>query len=358
MNAIAYHGTGLAAPVPIRRSATQTETLHPYLAGPELVKAVNLAILLERPLLLMGEPGCGKSRLAEAVAYELHHQMTTGPANGLDDIQRDYRDFYFEWLIKSTSQAQDGLYAYDAIRRLGDAQILGQQQLSATDLEQRLDKTRYRKFVGFGEAIRVSNRSGRRAVLLIDEIDKADMDFPNDLLNELDRGVFTIPETGERIVAEVKPIVFITSNSEKDLPDAFLRRCLYHYIKPLGKEMLTDILQRRFYDQQPVDNELIETAVEQFLNIRKYLRQQQMSVGKNVSTSELIDWFTALKYYDQLRQEAAATGQPADPQLRSIIQDLDKLGGGAQEIPFPQTLFKNWNTLINFEANRRSTDAS
>ncbi len=359
MNPLAYYGTALEKPVEIRRTPDTVETLHPYIVNSELVKAVNLAILLERPLLLMGEPGCGKSRLAEAVAYELHHSMEKGGLGEADTIHRDYSDYYFEWPIKSTSQAREGLYEYDAIRRLGEAQILGQQgNLSLEDMDKQLKKTNYRKFVGFGQAIKVSKEKGRRAVLLIDEIDKADIDFPNDLLNELDKGTFRIPETGEQVKASLKPIIFITSNSEKELPDAFLRRCLYHYIKPLGKDILSDILQRRFYTDTTIDEDLIDTAVEQFLDIRKHLRNQQMSVGKNVSTSELIDWFTALKHYEELRINTANLDAPENESLREIIADLDKLGGGAKEIPFPQTLFKNWNTLINFEANRRNSDAS
>lgn len=326
-----YKGTALNKPKTINRGDTE-EKLFPYIANEELIKSVNLAILLERPLLLMGEPGCGKSRLAQAVAYELYH----------NEGKQDYKDFYEEWNIKSSSAAKDGLYIYDAIERLGDSQIEGKD----------LDKKSYVEKREMGLAIEKSVARNKRVILLIDEIDKADIDFPNDLLNELDKGQFTIPETGETITAKVKPIVFITSNGEKDLPDAFLRRCLFHYIDPLNETILKSIIDRRFYADTTKDEDLVNRAIEQFIAIRSKIKQLDKSVGKNVSTSELLDWFEALKYYSELTTKEEET----DEALQVLIKDLDKLGKGTTSIPFKQILFKNLSTFIKFDEGE-PTDA-
>jgi MoxR-like ATPase len=327
-----FKGTGLLAPKTIKR-ATGEEKIFPYIADPELIKSVNLAILLQRPLLLMGEPGGGKSRLAQAVAYELYHRENA------DGIVQDYTDFYQEWNIKSSSNATEGLYEYDAIQRLGDAQIK----------KDNLDKEQYIKMRAMGLAFEGSVEEDKRVVLLIDEVDKADIDFPNDLLNELDKGQFTIADTGKTIRAKVKPIVFITSNGEKELPDAFLRRCLFHYIQPLGKEILSDIITRRFYSDQQSHPELIEKALEQFLTIRQEIKQAALAAGKNVSTSELMDWFQALKYYHDLKMAANDLDPTEQAHLVALVGELDKLGKGKTEIPFKQILFKNWSTFVNFE---------
>ncbi|MEL6923629.1 MAG: MoxR family ATPase, partial [Bacteroidota bacterium] len=189
-----------------------------------------------------------------------------------------------------------------------------------------------------------------RSLVVIDEIDKADMDFPNDLLNELDKSEFTIRETGETVVSKTKPIVVITSNGEKPLPDAFLRRCVFHRIKPLDEDILKGIVRNRYYKEGSADETLIKEAVEQFVAIRKYLGDNEMSVGKNVSTSELLDWFEALKYYQFEKMKAAQSedAQP-DPALQSMIDQLEMLGSDIQSIPFQQVLFKNYNTLLHFE---------
>lgn len=348
-----YAGQGLKEKVRIERDPQvarkaawpKSELIQPYLADPDLIKAVNLAILLQRPLLLMGEPGCGKTRVAQAVAYELYHQ------SGEEGIQQDYRSWYFEWNIKSSSKAQDGLYSFDAIRRLGDAQIISAQAKAGEpiDLAKKLAKHQYIELGEIGKAFLQSRNESQRPVLLIDEIDKADIDFPNDLLNELDNGFFRITETGERISAEVKPIVFITSNAEKDLPDAFLRRCLFHYIKPFDEQMFIKIVNSRFYqlDQPDPAEELVEKAVKQFLAIRAKINDQKSVTGKSISTSELIDWFEALKFYQQLDPNEAT----AENSL--LIKELDKAGKGTLEIPFRQVLLKNWNSLAAFEAFKK-----
>lgn len=344
-----YEGQALTAPVQINRTLTKpdgtsvvtTEKIAPYIADPELIKAVNLAILLKRPLLLMGEPGCGKTKVAQALAYELYHEENE------QVITQDYKDFYLEWNIKSSSKAQEGLYTFDAIRRLGDAQILSAQakEQPNLNLKQALDKRQYIDKGQMGKAFEKSNDPNKRPVLLIDEIDKADIDFPNDLLNELDNGFFYIAETGEKVLAKHKPIVIITSNAEKDLPDAFLRRCLFHYIKPFGKEMFIKIINSRFYQKnslEPVE-ELVEKAVEQFIAIRNKINDQKAIIGKPISTSELIDWYEALQYYSNLE-----TDQNQES-TKLLLQELDKVGKSALKIPFRQVLFKNWNTLAAFD---------
>ncbi len=180
---------------PISAEDSEKYGIAPYIPSPELVNAVNLAIFLEkRPLLLKGEPGCGKTRLAEAVAHELDLPI-------------------FTWYIKSTSRARDGLYTYDAVKRLHDAQLVRMGKESQANVD---NLTEYIKDGALGEAF----KNEQRTVVLIDEIDKADIDFPNDLLRELDEQKFTIDETGELVEAEHPPIVFITSNDEKDLQDA------------------------------------------------------------------------------------------------------------------------------------------
>ncbi|MEO0868555.1 MAG: MoxR family ATPase [Cyanobacteria bacterium J06642_11] len=226
----------------------------PYLPELGLKKALNLAIALQRPLLLEGEPGCGKTRVANALAYELSCKQL-GDRTPDPDKPNDWWNFYI-WNITSTSRAQDGLYTYDAVGRLRDAQLIGSDperlkkylgKTETTALEDRLsDKMRYREFGALGQALRDQTY---RPVLLIDEIDKADSDFPNDLLLELDELRFTIPETDENIKppkAHNKPIILITSNREKPLPEAFLRRCLYYYVPFPAESTLRRIIEARW----------------------------------------------------------------------------------------------------------------
>ncbi len=276
----------------------------PYIPSPELIEVVNLTIFLQkRPLLLKGEPGCGKTRLARAVADEL----------GLP---------YESWYIQSTTKARDGFYTYDAIARLQDAQLahLDEQERSKVK-----DPKNYIKLGPLGRAFYNSLKKSQRTVVLIDEIDKADIDFPNDLLQALDEGRFPIQETGEEIKANLKqpPIIFITSNDEKDLPDAFLRRCLFHYINFPEKPELINIVNAHFPDAQPG---VIEAAVRRFQLLRKQMEKDIAKTGKKVSTSELIDWFTILRQY------------PEDEALR-------KLEG---ELPFAGILLKYWKDYRDY----------
>ena len=278
----------------------------PYIPSPELVEAVNLTIFLQkRPLLLKGEPGCGKTCLARAVADEL----------GLP---------YESWYIQSTTKARDGFYTYDAIARLQDAQIahLDKQKRSKVN-----DPKNYIKLGPLGRAFQNSLEKSQRTVVLIDEIDKADIDFPNDLLQALDEGRFPIQETGENIKAnrEQAPIIFITSNDEKDLPDAFLRRCLFHYIKFPEESELVKIINAHFPESKP-KVQIIEEAVKRFQSLRKQMDKDIGKTGKKVSTSELIDWFTILKEY------------PED-------KALEKLKG---ELPFAGVLLKYWKDFRDY----------
>lgn len=199
----------------------------PYLPEPGLVQAVNLAIVLERPLLLKGAPGSGKSSLAAAIAHEL------GQRHGVS--------WPFEvWPIRSTSQARDGLYSFDGVARLRDAQLAARG--TAVDIHPR----RYMRLGPLGRAF----TSPRRAVVLIDNIDRADIDFPNDLLIELDEKKFHVVETGEWIVAQTHPIVIVTSSDEKVLPPAFLRRCLFYYLEFPTRERFLEIMAARFPNVQ------------------------------------------------------------------------------------------------------------
>lgn len=226
-----------------------------YVASPELLSAVNVAVALQKPLLIKGEPGTGKTRLAEAVAAALGKRLIV-------------------WNIKSTTKAQDGLYIYDTIQRLYDGQF------GENDVH---DISRYIKLGKLGEAF----DSDEQVVLLIDEIDKADLEFPNDLLWELDQMEFYINETKRTVKAKQRPIVIITSNAEKELPDAFLRRCIFHYIDFPNQELMEEIVKVHFPD---VEENLLKNAMEVFYNIRAI-----RDIRKKPSTSELIDWVNALQ---------------------------------------------------------------
>jgi len=225
-----------------------------YVASPELMNSVNIAMALKKPLLIKGEPGTGKTMLAEAISASL----------GLDLII---------WNIKSTTKAQDGLYVYDTVQRLYDSQF-GEGNVQ--------DIKKYIKLGKVGEAF----SSEKQVVLLIDEIDKADLEFPNDLLWELDKMEFYIPETKETIKANHRPIVIITSNAEKELPDAFLRRCIFHFIEFPNAEAMYDIVKLHYPD---IEQKLLDQAMEAFYWIRSLNDLQ-----KKPSTSELLDWLQAM----------------------------------------------------------------
>lgn len=225
-----------------------------YVASRELMNAVNVAMALEKPLLIKGEPGTGKTMLAEAIAKALDMELIV-------------------WGIKSTTKAQEGLYVYDTVQRLYDSQF-GEGDVS--------DISQYIKLGKLGEAFQAEEQ----AVLLIDEIDKADLEFPNDLLWELDKMEFYINETKETVRAKHRPIVIITSNAEKELPDAFLRRCIFHYIDFPDREKMEEIINVHFGD---IDRKLVQEAMKAFYDIRG-LRQIQ----KKPTTSELLDWIQAL----------------------------------------------------------------
>ena len=225
-----------------------------YVVTPELMNAVNVSIALEKPLLIKGEPGTGKTMLAEAIADALGMKLII-------------------WGIKSTTKAQEGLYVYDTVQRLYDSQF-GEGNVS--DIKQ------YIKLGKLGEAF----TSDEQVVLLIDEIDKADLEFPNDLLWELDKMEFYINETKETIRTKSRPIVIITSNAEKELPDAFLRRCIFHYIEFPDADKMEEIIRVHYGD---IDRKLCEKAMEAFYEIRNMKELQ-----KKPSTSELLDWLQAL----------------------------------------------------------------
>lgn len=295
---------GKVQPKQGERDEKTGQLLYPYLPSEELIEVVNLAIYLERPLLLKGEPGCGKTRLARAVAYELSLP-------------------YEAWNIKSTSRAKDGLYTYDAVGRLRDAQLAAADRLSDEKIQKIDEPHTYVRWGALGRAF----LSEQRTVVLIDEIDKADIDFPNDLLLELDEQRFVVEETGEEIRAKAVPIVIITSNDEKDLPDAFLRRCLFHYVDFPKRDRLIQII-KAFFPTSP--EELVDAIIDRFLQLREEMRKDKGDGGKKVSTSELMDWFRVLSQYPQ----------------DEVLKKLEK------ELLYPGVLLKSWDDYRRYGAQK------
>jgi len=225
-----------------------------YVTSEPLRNAVNVSIALGRPLLIRGEPGTGKTLLAHSIARGLGKKLIV-------------------WNIKSTTKAQEGLYVYDTVQRLNDSRFGGRE---VSNIKQ------YIKLGKLGQAF----ASSEQVVLLIDEVDKADIEFPNDLLNELDEMSFYIPETNETITAIHRPITVITSNAEKELADAFLRRCIFHYIEFPAPELMEEIVQVHFPD---IKDTLLRGALKTFYALREI-----DELRKKPSTSELIDWIRAL----------------------------------------------------------------
>ena len=248
-----------------------------YIASKPLMEIVNVSIALGKPLVIKGEPGTGKTLLAHSIAEALNKKLLI-------------------WNVKSTTKAKDGLYVYDTVQRLNDARF---KDKDISDIRQ------YIKLGKLGQAF----KADEKLVLLIDEIDKADVEFPNDLLNELDEMTFHIPELDEEVVATHRPIVIITSNSEKELPDAFLRRCIFHYIEFPDEEMMERIVKVHYPD---IEMKLVRESIKRFYWIREV-----DGLRKKPSTSELLDWIKALA-------------------LGGI--NVDKI---TSEIPFLGTLLKN-----------------
>lgn len=250
-----------------------------YIASDDLIMAVNAAVTLERPLLVKGEPGTGKTELARQVSGSL----------GLEII---------EWNIKSTTRAHQGLYEYDAVSRLRDSQ-LGEDRVHDV-----------RNYIRKGKLWQAFE-SDRKLVLLIDEIDKADIEFPNDLLQELDRMEFFVYETGETIRARHRPVVIITSNNEKELPDAFLRRCFFHFIRFPDAETLARIVRVHF---PGIKEGLLSTALTRFFELR-----ETPGLKKRPSTSEMLDWLKLILAEDLSPEDLKREGANALPKLHGAL---------------------------------------
>ena len=250
-----------------------------YVATEDLTVAVNAAVLLERPLLIKGEPGTGKTELAKQVASAL----------GLELI---------EWNIKSTTKAQQGLYEYDAVSRLRDSQ-LGDERVRDVG-----------NYIRKGK-LWTAFEAEQKVVLLIDEIDKADIEFPNDLLQELDKMAFHVYETGETVAAKNRPVVIITSNNEKELPDAFLRRCFFHYISFPDQDTMRQIVKVHYPD---IKEQLLTTALKQFYEIR-----EQQGLKKKPSTSEVLDWLKLLLAEDLTPEDLKRDAGNLLPKLHGAL---------------------------------------
>jgi MoxR-like ATPase len=265
----------------------QFEGTRDYIASKALRSAVDVAIAIERPLLVKGEPGTGKTLLAEAVAASLNAPLT-------------------RWQIRSTTRAVEGLYHYDTIRRLHDSRFGDR------------DVTDIAAYIDLGPLGRAFEATERR-VVLIDEIDKADLEFPNDLLHEIDVMSFTVPETGRVVTAKNRPVVIITSNNEKELPDAFLRRCVFHWIDFPDRDLMSSIVRVHHPD---IESEILAGALEAFYKLRT-----TSGLRKPPSTSELIDWISALRHSGIPAEKLLGAKLPFLGTLLKKEQDLALLEG-------------------------------
>ncbi|MDZ4706097.1 MAG: MoxR family ATPase [Saprospiraceae bacterium] len=257
----------------------------PYFPGEEIVRAVNIALRLGRPLLVRGEPGCGKTRLAEAVAVELHGEH--------------WKDSLFRWSIRSTTKASEGFYTFDHLARLRDSQIEARSYVQEQKGKKKEGVQKYINYGALGKAIIRSEEQpeGNPPVLLVDEIDKADIDLPNDLLELLEDYSFVVTETNDQHKSPEtnRPFIIITSNNERELSDAFLRRCIFLWIDFPGEDLLNAIAEAIFTEQDDHWKKSLPGLIDKFQKIRDFAQKSPQT--KHPSTSEMLDWLRAVGHY-------------------------------------------------------------